>query len=354
MHDELKGEGFWYGIEKYLLNGIMAAFVTPPYPMSDFIQDIEFAPVDSIIRMGCGSDNWPLTWADDGHMYTAYGDGWGFEPKAEKKLSLGLARIEGSPPDFKGVNIRSVTGEFIGQGRKGRKASGMLMVDNILYIWIRNANENGGQSQLGWSADHGITWEFSEWKFTESFGYPTFLNFGENYENARDQFVYIYSHDETDAYKPADHMVLARIEKTKMKDRRSYQFFAGTDKNGIPIWTNHIDERFPIFTHPGSCYRSGITFNPAIKRYLWCHILQPSDHPEGVRFQGGFGIYESPEPWGPWSTVYYTKDWDVGPGETSSIPAKWMSEDGKTCYLVFSGNDCFTVTKFQLITNQNF
>jgi hypothetical protein len=64
-----------------------------------------------------------------------------------------------------------------------------------------------------------------------------------------------------------------------------------------------------------------------------------------LRFKGGLGIFEGLTPWGPWKTVYYTLDWDIGPGETASIPVKWMSDDGKTCYLVFSGNDSFSVRK---------
>ena len=64
-----------------------------------------------------------------------------------------------------------------------------------------------------------------------------------------------------------------------------------------------------------------------------------------LRFKGGLGIFEGLTPWGPWKTVYYTLDWDIGPGETASIPVKWMSVDGKTCYLVFSGNDSFSVRK---------
>jgi hypothetical protein len=66
---------------------------------------------------------------------------------------------------------------------------------------------------------------------------------------------------------------------------------------------------------------------------------------EGRRFAGGFGIYDAAAPWDPWTTVFYTEDWDVGPGETSSLPTKWMSRDGKTCHLVFSGEDCFSVRK---------
>src|SRR5262249_34939212 len=154
------------------------------------------APKESIVRRANDSDNWPLTWADDGHQYTAYGDGRGFEPFVPKKVSLGLARVEGGPPEFKGFNIPSPTGEQLGDGAKGKKASGLLCVDGILYLWTRNANN----SQLAWSKDHAKTWTWADWKFTESFGCPTFLNFGQNYAGARDEFVYVYSPDSNSAY----------------------------------------------------------------------------------------------------------------------------------------------------------
>jgi hypothetical protein len=79
-------------------------------------------------------------------------------------------------------------------------------------------------------------------------------------------------------------------------------------------------------------------------RSWWCQTLPGPD----PRFHGGFGIYDAPEPWGPWTTVYYTEEWDVGPGETSSLPPKWMGADGKTLHLVFSGDDSFSVRKLTL------
>jgi hypothetical protein len=108
--------------------------------------------------------------------------------------------------------------------------------------------------------------------------------------------------------------------------------------------------RGPVFINPAMCYRSSISYNAGLKRYMWCQVLPKSTHPQGSRFQGGFGIYEAAEPWGPWHTVFYTKEWDVGPGETSSFPTKWMNKDGKICYLLFSGDDCFSVRKVELIT----
>ena len=99
-----------------------------------------------------------------------------------KKLGLGFARVEGDPPDFKGVNVRSPSGEQSGNGAKAKKASGILCVEGVLYLWTRNA----GNAQLAWSKDHGKTWQWADWKFTTSFGCPTFLNFGKNYAGARD------------------------------------------------------------------------------------------------------------------------------------------------------------------------
>ncbi len=106
--------------------------------------------------------------------------------------------------------------------------------------------------------------------------------------------------------------------------------------------------RGAMFTHPGRCYRSGITYDAALCRYLWYQVLPESRDPRGPRFQGGFGIYDAPEPWGPWTTAYFTNDWDVGPGETGSIPTKWMSADGRTLHLVFSGGDAFSVRRATL------
>ncbi len=316
--------------------------VETPYPPSPVITNVTWAPKSDILRLAKGSDNWPLTWADNGHLYTAYGDGNGFKPFVPPKLSMGFAKVSGSPPNVQGKNLRSKSGEQIGDGAKGKKAGGMLMVDGTLYMWVRNA----GNSQLAWSKDHGKTWTWNDWTFKESFGCPTFLNFGKNYNNARDNFVYLYSHDSDSAYKPASRMVLARVPKSRITQQEAYGFFKELTPQGKPIWTKDIAQRSAVFNHFQRCYRSGITYNPGLKRYLWCQTL-PGDSP---RFEGGFGIYDAPEPWGPWTTVFFTEKWDVGPGETSSIPTPWMSQDGLTVHLVFSGDDAFSVRKATFTT----
>jgi CubicO group peptidase (beta-lactamase class C family) len=323
--------------------------LSAPYPPSPAIERIEWSAKETIIRRAQGGDNWPITWADDDALYTAYGDGNGFEPFIAEKLSLGFARVTGAPPNFSGANLRSPSGETRGNGAAGKKASGMLMVDGVLYMWARNA----ANSQLAWSRDHGATWTWADWRFTESFGCPTFLNFGKNYAGARDEFVYVYSPDSNSAYETADHLTLARVPKTQLSGRRAYRFFAGLDASGRPRWTPEIEQREAVFTHTDRCYRTSVTYNAPLRRYLLVHTLAIASSRDragrlDMRFSGGLAIYDAPEPWGPWTTVFFTRQWDVGPGETASFPTKWISGDGKTMHLVFSGDDYFSVRRAAL------
>ena len=359
-HGEQLGERLWAWAEENLFRPVMQA-ILPPVPYSEVITGIEWAPPETIVRKGFdhgggghrpgdASDNWPLSWADDDALYTAWGDGWGFAPPVPKRLSMGTAKVLGDPPDITGVNIRS-DAEATGDGRTGRKACGMLMVDGVLYMWVRNANNDGAHCHLGWSADHAETWTWADWRF-EEFGYCTFLNFGRNYEGARDGFVYVYSHDHPSAYVAADRMILARVPAGRIRDRAAYEFFAGLDGSGRPRWSSDVSQRQAVFEHAGNCLRSGVSYSAGLKRYLWWQQVPKKPYAD-TRFDGGFGVYDAPEPWGPWTAVFYTECWDVGPGETGSFPTKWMSGDGRTVHLVFSGDDTFAVRKATLTVTGN-
>ncbi len=317
---------FWGGVERLLLNPLMEAIVDPPYRPSGVIKVVRFGPVDSISRQAIGSDNWPITWGDDDHQYTSYGDGWGFAPRVEGKLSLGLARIEGPASAFKGINVRSASAEKAGDGPAGAKASGMLMLDGVLCMWVRNV----GNSQLAWSADRGRTWEWG-FRLDESFGCPTFLNFGCDYAGARDGYVYIYSQDGPGAYVPYDGIVMARARKEKVKDRDAYEFFSGLD-DGVPGWSKDIERRRTVFQYPGHCERLDVVYNAGLKRYLMT---------VGYGHGRGWGIFDAPEPWGPWTTAFHTPDWGLGETHGYRLPTKWISPDGRTMHLVFSGRNAY-------------
>jgi hypothetical protein len=314
----------------------------PHYAPNLAITGIEWAPASNIIRLAEGSDNWPVTWGDDDELYTAYGDGWGFDPKVPHKLSLGFAKISGSPPAIAGVNIRS-SGEQTGDGRSGKKASGMLMVNGTLYMWVRNADNNGNQCQLAWSSDHAENWNWSGWKF-EQLGYCAFLNFGKNYSGARDQYIYMYSPNTSSAYVETDEMILARVLVDQITVQSAYEFFRGFDSNNNPLWTKDFAQRGSVLVFPGGINRLDATYDAPLNRYLL--TLRSRASGGGV---DQVSIHSSPEPWGPWTTIFYTEDWDVDPGESQHIPSKWIGSDGRTFYMVFSGNDSFSVRKGTLI-----
>jgi CubicO group peptidase (beta-lactamase class C family) len=348
MNKSTTGDSYWKFIEDNVFSPVVEAIEAAPYPKSDLITAATFAPANEVIRMAEGGDLWPSTWGDDGLMYTAYGDGNGFKPQTEIKLSSGLAVVSGNPPNLKGVNIRSASGERVGQGPAGEKASGMIMVEGKLYMWMRNTNN----ARLACSADHGKTWAWADWKLDTSFGCPNFVNYGQNNAGAKDDYVYIYSVDDASTYKYADQMVMTRVNKKHIMDWEGYQFFVGYDKAGKTLWSEDIRRRKPIYVNPAKTYRSGMTYDAALKRYLWCQILPLYGNKEeqGPRFKGGLGIFESANPWGPWKTVFYNREWDMGPGESGSLPTNWMSKDGKTLYYLFSGNDSFSVRKLVLQT----
>jgi hypothetical protein len=224
------------------------------------------------------------------------------------------------------------------------------MVNGALYLWARNATN----SQLACSTDHGVTWTWRDWKFTQSFGFPTFLNFGRNYEGARDEFVYVFSPDADSAYVAADRLVLARVPKDQILNRDAYEFFLRLDNAARPVWGKDLAQRGAVFRNSGGCYRPSVNYNPSLERYLMVmpRPNQKSHDARGkidTRAAGGLAIYDAPRPWGPWTTVFRTEDWDVGPGDAASFPAKWISQDGTSVHLVFSGDDNFSVRQGTLV-----
>lgn len=316
--------GFWRGLEPLVFTPLVDMLLhRSPFPPSDKVRRVTFAPRENIRISGEDSDNWPCTWGADDTLYTAYGDGYGFEPHTEKKLSLGFAVLHGTPESFVGVNLRTETGEREGDGAQGVKASGLLMVDGVLYMLVRNA----GNSQLAWSEDGGATWEWG-FKFETSFGCPTFANAGRNYEGAPDDYVYIYSPDGDSAYEEYDRIVLALVHRGRIRSRDDYEFFRGLDEAGEPVWTRRIEERGGVFEFPHNCHRLEALYHAATGRF-W--LVLACNH------EGGWGIFDSPTPYGPWSTVYYTEYWGLGRTHAYRIPVKWISEDGNRLALVFSG-----------------
>jgi len=145
-------------------------------------------------------------------------------------------------------------------------------------------------------------------------------------------------------------MILARVPKDRIRDGNAYEYLKEMC-DGSPVWTEAISQRGAVFSFPGGCNRADVAYNAPLKRYF---MTLRSRAKNGGR--NHFGIYDAPEPWGPWTVVYYSQTWEGkklsegngGWGESQHIPGKWISEDGKEFFLIFAGDDSFAVRKATL------
>jgi hypothetical protein len=301
-----------------------------PYPPSRVIVNLTWD--DEIVRLGGerAGDNWPMTWGDDGLLYTAYGDGNGFGPRAAN-YTLAFATVSGKPPTHSARDLPTDIDTPVGWGKEGIKASGLLMVDGVLYLFVRNYKVDGDwrHARLAWSDDHGQTWTWAGWHFTETFGCPEFVQFGPDYRGTRDSYVYVISQDGDSAYAFDPDIVMARVPRGSVHRRDAYEFYAGASG-----WSPDIGQRQPIFTDPKGTQRIAITHNRALGRYI---LTMAHDDGSGATHTPALGVFDAPEPWGPWTTVYYSDCWAERWMIHHKFPTAWMSEDGREMWLAFSG-----------------
>jgi hypothetical protein len=313
-----------------------------PYPPSPVITDVTFE-WSSHERYAPGSDNWPVTWADDGHQYTAWGDGGGFGgTNGDGRVSLGVAVVKGGASSYEGYNQWG--GEDAAHPATfGGKSYGIIALGKALYMWVSPGSgaKTQEEARLYRSTNRGASWTAASWAFEQGDGFvlPTFLQFGRDYAGARDPYVYIYANhvkdgSSVDIQQPGE-ITLMRAPKAELMEREAYQFFAGLNAEQQPTWTANITKRRPVFTdRNGIGWNTSVSYNPGLRRYLLItehHRLK----------EGNFGLFDAPEPWGPWTTVAYTYAFGEPHVEASTFfwnfSNKWLSGDGKDFVLVFTG-----------------
>jgi hypothetical protein len=343
-----------------------------PYPQSQVITGIawDFSTVTTL-REAVGSDLWPLTWAADGNLYGAWGDGGGFQGSDEVgRVSLGWARISGfpmagNPPAIVGQNVWGFAPDYAEFAATfGGKLWTDISVDGVLYacggLWTSaNASnpvhhfDSGPLTTLIWSSDLGKTWQIAPWS---NYMLGTFLQFGRDYGGALDSYVYMYYHRAPDS----KHVYLRRVIKSQLTADPGqvgvYQYLKGVDGKGNPLgWSTLEVNAGAIFYDPNGTDEE-VVYDAPIGRF----ILTSGHNPGGkdaTMSAGQVGVFEAPHPWGPWATVGYYDDWgNLGPGSFGDylglhLPTKWMSADGQTLWAVFSSvrkYDAFHVVKATL------
>ena len=335
------------------------------YPRSDVIQgirlDLKTRRIDAF-----GSDIWPITWADDDYQYAGYGDGAGFEVLDYKeqhgpdRVSTGVARIEGGPDDYRGVNVwggknHENPAQFTG------KSTGITCVDGVLYKFVAGPDSNTvPETRIAVSRDHSKTWQLQDWLWTMQDGIfaGNFINAGKNNADAPDSFVYAFftrlaaipDGPRNWQYEVPGRVDLARVPIRGILEKGAWEWFAGTTSQGDAMWSPSVADRGAVFEDPEGIKVVSCSYHAGVSRYLLTYSFRDTD--------GNFGMFEAEQPWGPWRAVAYVASFDTfKPPEPNArvcihhFAPKWWRDNGKTFTMVFNvGDDSWNTIQGTLLS----
>ncbi|MGV8978525.1 MAG: hypothetical protein ACOH17_10815 [Cellulomonas sp.] len=332
------------------------AFEAPVAPMTvsglgDTFAGASVGDAAQFYAFGDG-DLWPSCWGPDDDIYTAHGDGMGF---GNEFADIGTDIISGQPDNLSGAT--TAVGDEIGQVWTGekftRKPTGIACVGGSLYLAVQDLRTDFNEApaaSISRSDDGGKTWAwdasapmFNDGVFTTIM----FLDYGKDYANAPDDYVYAYGLDgnwrdsfDDSAPDPED-LYLARVPRVSVQDRGAWQFSTGTG-----TWSADIDDRVAVLhddrrLYPGAAVggtvgahdlsvisQGGIVYDKPLDRYLYTSWTELT-----------FEFYESRTPWGPWN-LFLSRDFGPYPwsneshgGYAATLPSKFISPDGRTLWL---------------------
>ncbi len=326
------------------------------------------------------ADTWYPTWAADGNLYSPWTDGsvprldGGRESSnsAEGKYATtGQAVMIGDDPlNLNVYSLGLVRGDATPY--KGRYPCGSLVHNGIWYYGTYCLAPEGttrfGDTDFNWpwlgplvgfrfSTDYGKTWietthtpekplfgETGMWGYPVKLGSPHFVDFGRDMEHSPDGKAYLVGHGaEVDDPLPrfanlswisGDQIYLTRVIPgvETINDPNQYEFFGGHDEAGQPIWTNNFKQIKPLIDWNNNCGCVTITYNAPLMKYLMCVT---DGWPTCAKMNSY--ILEADRITGPWRIVAYMKEFGEQ-GYFLNIPTKFISSDGRTAWLCYSGN----------------
>ena len=334
-----------------------------PYPQSELIKGIRWLS-EPLKYPNSHGDVWTCTWADDGHLYSMSDDTTGINGAcnipgmAYSGSNLAVHRIEGNPPNHQATTI-NVMSEYGTAGYHDRmdswKGNGMTCVDGVLYLAVSQhsgAGEYPDNIQRTYdcsiikSTDHGQRWSPKRRDImfpSPRFSTPFFVEFGQDYADAIDDYVYATSSGCT--WNNGNFMTLGRVRRDKLPHLYAgdWEIYDGLDSEGQPTW-RRFDLYNPynlgnkaIFKFRGYTSMTGMQYVLALKRFLlpqWAYTDLDNASPWR---QTTFHLYEAPMPWGPWKVVHVEDDWGHA-WYNPCLPSKWFEDGGLRMWMVASGD----------------
>jgi len=357
-----------------------------PFERSRELTGIEFLGVHSDYRF---ADTWYPSWAADGNLYSPWTDG---DVHGEASNSDGIEASTNAFGGFRSVPGKATTGQavLIGEdpvkltvkslGRVqadpnpygGRYPCGTLVYNGVWYYGTYTLSPSGitsyGGTNYNWpwlgplvgfriSKDYGKTWEetshtpakplFGEnglWGQPVKIGAPHFVDFGRNMEHSPDGNAYLVAqgaelHDpkwrfENLSWITADQVYLLRVKPSPetINDPKAYEFFGGPDSQGKAVWTRDFSLIKPLLEWNNNMGCVTATYVAPLKKYIMCVT-------DGGNTCARMNTYllEADQLTGPWRMITYMKNF----GEQAyfvNLPSKFISPDGRTAWLCYSGN----------------
>lgn len=295
-----------------------------------------------------GSDNWPLSWAQDGHQYTSWGDGGGFGgTNTIGRTSWGIGRIEGDFGSEVGVNLfGGLDGLFdedeVPVELRG-KSYGLLALGSTpdLYAWWGPGSNDTSYSEtrLLRSLDGGASWSKSTWDLrAEGLDtiMPTICQFGQDYAWNTDGYVYHYFIGLDPAAVGLDihdtGIYLARCLIADIWDWTQYEWWDGSG------WSSDPADRAFTFTDPdgdGVGWCLSVQYLQPLGKYVL--VTQHTTANAGL-----LGFYQASNPQGPWTPFErFEADAPLGDGFIDpnvffvNFSSKWMN--GADSVMALSG-----------------
>ncbi len=297
-------------------------------------------------------DTFPVTWAADDNIYTSAGDpAW-----PDKGSGLDVECLKGMAPGYRVERVNPMEA-YRGWGGCGPKPTGFLSVNGVLYLAFQNLTGSsalppnpleimmvyghGYDAQIVQSRDFGKTWSpdiktIAKPMFPgRKFAAPAFINYGKDNEGARDQFAYAISGEGWDN---GTHLRLGRVPAADIMNVGAWEWVAGMSIDTPPSWSKNQEDAVPVLTDPGYLGYVDMVYIRAVRRYLvfsWHHKVKcnPDTGSELI-------IYDSPEPWGPFTLVHHEDLWESAELNPYNprLPLKWFDPSRLEGWMLFSGS----------------
>ena len=330
----------------------------------------------TIIRSGTLGDNWCHTWAADDHIYTCMDDGFGWIDTLDlhQRWNNRVWRIVSGP--------EHIEAEFLAgypeypfeksqnpNGKRSLYGFGIISIDGIIYQSLSLCFGTSFGPFKGvkfiYSPDFGNTWynqdkalvnenthgeKYEDMFFLNergqyigAFSILAFAQMGKDYELNRDGYVYIFSPG--GGFAPYNqNLNLARVPKTELLNRSSWQFFKELNNDGDPVWADTLKQVGVIHSFPAGydfyAWHPSVVYNEKLDLYFMSSYGTGSNGTDLHDLPSTLILLWAKNPWGPWTEFHRDENWVFDHPDNrlyqAKLSPKWISNDGKEMWLIWS------------------